>query len=113
MRQHWTLEKSRALAVRMERQLEHTIAASLALDPLGGTLDRMYGAAAHEAVVNLITLYRDHVAGTTAVATLIAKAYAKCIDSSVETTTSACIQRVLNTARTAREQHLPVEDTSR
>jgi hypothetical protein len=110
MRQHWTSEKSRALAVQMERQLEDVIAVSRARDPLSRNILGEHGAAAHEAVVNLITLYRDHVAGAHAMATLIARTYAKCGDGTVEPPTSACIQRVLSTAQAAREQHLPIEN---
>jgi hypothetical protein len=106
MRRHWTLEKCRAFAVQMEQQLEQVIDTAHARDPLGKTILRESCAAVHEAVVSLITLYRDHVCGAKAVATLIAQVYAGCVAGTMETPTAACIQRVLGTARTAREQHL-------
>lgn len=106
MRQHWTLEKSRAFAVRMERQLEQVINAARVQDPLRKTIPRESYTVAHDAVVNLITLYRDHVSGADAVATRIAQAYAGCVAGTVDLPTAACIQGVVSTARTARERHL-------
>jgi hypothetical protein len=106
MRQHWTPEKSRVFAVRMERQLEGVIDAARAHDPEPKTILRESCTAAHEAVVDLITLYRDHVAGANAVATHIAQAYAGCVVGTAEIPATACIERVLHTARGARERYL-------
>jgi hypothetical protein len=110
MRQHWTLEKSRAFAVEMERQLEHVISVSRTRLPPNITVPREHGPAVHEAVVNLITLYRDHVPGANSAATLITRTYANCAASKSEILTSACVQTVLSLARTAREQHLSPTD---
>jgi hypothetical protein len=78
MRQHWTSEQIRALVVNAEKQLEQAITTSLLQDPLHETvLDDVRGEV-HDAIVSLITLFRDHAAGTTDVASLIAREYAKC-----------------------------------
>lgn len=107
MRKQWTPEQIRTRVVRAERELEQVIAASIAHDPQRKTLLGASRALAHDAVVSLITLYRDHVAGTAAVAAQIAREYARCIEGASEPPNLACMQQILGLARAARERHLP------
>jgi hypothetical protein len=106
MRRPWTLEQLRAAVAAAERQLEGAIAAALAHDPAARLLPGASRPLVHEAVVGLVTLFRDHVAGAGEVATLIAREYAKCTGGTPEAPTLACIQRVLGLVRAARERHL-------
>jgi hypothetical protein len=110
MRRPWTSEQLRAAVAAAERELEGAIAASLAHDPAARTLIVSACPLVHETVVGLVTLFRDRVAGTGEVATLIAREYskcdAKCTGAAPETPALACIQRVLDLVRAARERHL-------
>lgn len=108
MRRPWTSEQLRAAVVAAERELEGAIAAALARDPAARLLSGASCPLVHEAVVGLVTLFRDRVAGAGEVATLIAREYAKCTDGAPEAPTVACIQRVLGLVRAARERHLQV-----
>jgi hypothetical protein len=107
MRRPWTLEQLRAAVAAAERELEGAIAAALAHDPAARLLPGASRPLVHEAVVGLVTLFRDHVAGAGEVATLIAREYAKCdAQCTGSAPTLACIQRVLGLVRAARERHL-------
>jgi hypothetical protein len=109
MRRPWTLEQLRAAVAAAERELEGAIAAALAHDPSARLLPGASRPLVHEAVVGLVTLFRDHVAGAGEVATLIAREYAKCdakcTGGAPGAPTLACIQRVLGLVRAARERH--------
>jgi hypothetical protein len=106
MRRPWTLEQLRAAVAAAERELEGAIAAALAHDPAARLLPGASRPIVHEAVVGLVTLFRDHVAGAGEVATLIAREYARCVGDAPGTPPLACIQRVLGLVRAARERHL-------
>jgi hypothetical protein len=110
MRRPWTSEQLRAAVAAAERQLEGAIAATLAHDPSARTLIASSCPFVHEAVVGLVTLFRDQVAGAGEVATLIAREYAKCdarcAGGAPGTPTVACIGRVLDLVRAARARHL-------
>lgn len=90
-----------------ERQLEHAIAATVEEDPLRKAIPETLRPAVHEAVVGLVTVFRDHAAGTADVATLIAREYAKCVERAPGTPSLACLRHVLSVVQRAREQYLP------
>jgi len=107
MRQPWTQERIRTAVVGAEQQLEQVISISALQDPPRKTIPEASYAAVHEAVVSLVTLFRDHVADAAA-ATLIAREYAKCVAGTIAAPNVACLRHVLEVVRMARERHLPV-----
>jgi len=106
MRQPWTSERIRTAVVGAEQQLEQVISASVMQDPPRKTIPEASYKAVHDAVVSLVTLFRDHVADTVS-ATLIARAYARCVAGTITAPNVACLRQVLDVVRTVRERHLP------
>lgn len=106
MRQPWTLERIRTEVVGAEQQLEQVISVSVLQDPPRKTIPEASYRVVHDAVVSLVTLFRDQVADAAA-ATQIARAYAKCVAGTVTSPNVACIRHVLEVVRTVRERHLP------
>jgi len=106
MRQPWTLERIRTAVVGAEQQLEQVLSVSALQDPPRKTISEASYRVAHDAVVSLVTLFRDHVLDAAA-ATLIARAYAKCVAGTVTSPNVACIRQVLDVVRMMRERHLP------
>lgn len=107
MRQPWTQERIRTAVVGAEQQLEQVISISVMQEPPRKTIPEASYGVVHEAVVSLVTLFRDHVADNAA-ATLIAREYAKCVAGTITLPKVACIRHVLEVVRLARERHLPV-----
>jgi hypothetical protein len=105
MRQPWTLERIRTAVVGAEQRLEQVISVSALEDPPRKTIPEASYQVVHEAIVSLVTLFRDHVADAAA-ATLIAREYAKCLAGTITAPKVACIRHVLEVVRTMREQHL-------
>jgi hypothetical protein len=106
MRQPWTSERIRTAVVGAEQQLEQVISISAMQDPPRKTILEASYQVVHDAIVSLVTLFRDHV-GNAAAATLIARAYAKCVAGTVTLPKVACIRHVLEVVQAMREQHLP------
>ena len=106
MHRQWTIERIRTAVLHAERQLEHAIAATLAEDPLRKAIPETLRPAVHDAVVGLVTVFRDHAAGMGDVATLIAREYARCVERAPRTPSLACLRHVLSVVQRAREQHL-------
>lgn len=106
MRQPWTSEKIRTEVVGAERQIEQAISFSVTQEPTRKTLTDASYPIVHAAVVSLVTLFRDHVADD-ATASLIARAYARCVAGTITAPSVACIGHVLEVVRGARERHLP------
>jgi len=105
MRQPWTSERIRTAVSGAEQQLEQVISVAVLQDPPRKTIPEASYQVVHEAIVSLVTLFRDHVADAAA-ATLIARAYAKCVAGTVTAPKVACLRHVLEVVRTVREQHL-------
>jgi hypothetical protein len=106
MRQPWTSEKIRTAVAGAELQIEQVISISVLQDPPRKTIPEASYGTVHDAVVSLVTLFRDHVADAGA-ATLIARTYARCVAGTVVSPNVACIRHVLEVVRMMREQHLP------
>jgi hypothetical protein len=106
MHRQWTIERLRTAVLHAERQLEQAIAATLAEDPLRKAIPETLRSTVHDAVVGLVTLFRDHAAGTGDVATLIAREYANCVERAPEPPSIACVRHVLSVVQRAREQYL-------
>jgi len=107
MRRQWTIERIRIAVLDAERQLEHAIAATLAEDPLRKAIPESLRPTVHDAVVGLVTVFRDHAHGMAEVASLIAREYAKCVERAPGTPSLACLRHVLAVVQRAREQYLP------
>jgi hypothetical protein len=106
MRQPWTSERIRTAVVGAEQQLEQVISIAAMQDPPRKTILEASYQVVHDAIVSLVTLFRDHVADTAA-ATLIAREYAKCVAGTITLPKVACIRHVLEVVQAMREQHLP------
>jgi len=106
MRQPWTSERIRKAVAGAEHQLEQVISVSAMQDPPRKTIPEASYQVVHDAIVGLITVFRDHVADAAA-ASLIAREYAKCIAGTLASPSVACIRHVLEVVRTVRERHLP------
>lgn len=63
MRRQWTIERIRTAVLHAEQQLEQAIAATLAENPLRKAIPETQRSAVHDAVVGLVTVFRDHAAG--------------------------------------------------
>jgi hypothetical protein len=96
------------LIQRAETQFEHTIDQSLALDPAGKHIARAAHAPVHETVVSLIKLFREQIPGAAAVATQLARLYAKGADAAAGVPTLDCLRRIAELTREAREHYLPL-----
>ncbi|MGJ7917097.1 hypothetical protein ACI48D_16695 [Massilia sp. LXY-6] len=112
MRHQFTPGQIRMLIQRAETQFEHTIAQSLALDPGGKHIARTLHAPVHETVVGLIKLFRDQIPGAAAVATQLARLYAKGADAAAGAPTLDCLRRIAELTREAREHYLPTPQPS-
>jgi hypothetical protein len=106
MHRLWTIERLRKAVLDAEGQLEQAIAASLAEDPLRKAIPETLRLTVHEAVVSLVTVFRDHASGTAGVATLIAREYAKCVEQAPGTPSLACLRHVLSVVQRARVRYL-------
>lgn len=106
MRQPWTSERIRTAVVGAEQQLEQVISIAALQDPPRKTILEASYQVVHDAIVSLVTLFRDHVADAAA-ATLIARAYAKCVAGIITLPKVACIRHLLEVVQAMREQHLP------
>jgi len=106
MRQPWTSERIRTAVVGAEQQLEQVISIAAMQDPPRKTIPEASYQVVHDAIVSLVTLFRDHVADAAA-ATLIAREYAECVAGTITSPKVACIRHVLEVVRRARERHLP------
>lgn len=107
MRLQYSPAQLRMLIQRAENQFELTITQSLAADPGGRHVARAAHAAVHETVVSLIKLFRDQIPGAAAVATQLARIYAKGADANAGVPTLDCLRRVAELTREAREHYLP------
>ncbi|MFC5546942.1 hypothetical protein [Massilia aerilata] len=107
MRLQYSPAQLRMLIQRAENQFERTITQSLAADPGGRHVARAAHAAVHETVVSLIKLFRDQIPGAAAVATQLARIYAKGADANAGVPTLDCLRRVAELTREAREHYLP------
>lgn len=101
MSSHFTEPQIRMLISRAERQLEEIVAACLAQKPSANNISKLSHPIAHETIVGVVTLFRDHVAGTASVATLIAREYAKGVDATAGVPTVASIKKILRFVREA------------
>jgi hypothetical protein len=101
MSSHFTEAQIRMLICRAERQLEEIVAGCLAQKPPARHISKRSHPVAHETIVSVVTLFRDHVAGAAGVATLIAREYAKGVDSTAGVPTLASIERILGFVREA------------
>ena len=109
MRHQFTPGQLRMLIQRAEAQFEHTIAQSLALDPAGRHIARAAHAPLHETVVGLIKLFRDQIPDAAAVATQLARLYAKGADAHAGVPTLDCVRAIASVTREAKENYLPAE----
>lgn len=95
------------LIQRAETQFDLAITQSLAEDPDGRHVARALHAALHETVVGLIKLFRDQIPGAAAVATQLARMYAKGADAAAGAPTLDCVRAIARLTREARERYLP------
>ena len=109
MRHQFTPGQLRMLIQRAETQFEHTIAQSLVLDPAGRHIARAAHAPLHESVVGLIKLFRDQIPDAAAVATQLARLYAKGADAHAGVPTLDCVRAIARLTREAKERYLPAE----
>ena len=101
MSTHFTEPQIRMLISRAERQLEEIVAGCLAQKPCATNISKHSHPVAHETIVSVVTLFRDHVPGSTNVATLIAREYAKGVDATAGVPTRASIEKILGIVREA------------
>jgi hypothetical protein len=106
MRHHFTPAQVMMLVARAERQLEQVIDDTARHAPGSKHIAVASRAAFDEAVVSLIRLFREHVAGAAGVATQIAREYAHGADAQSRCTTVDCAQRILRIARDGHELYL-------
>ena len=91
------------LIERAERQLEQIVADSRGDTGHGRNIARTSHHALHETVVTLTRLYREQVEGGAAIATRIARAYAKGSDAQSGAPTVACVRTIQLLVRGERE----------
>lgn len=106
MRPQFTPSQVTMLVCRAERQLEQVVADTLKIQPAGTNIARSTRFAFDETVVSLIKLFREHIEGGSGVASQIAREYAMGFDPASGTTTIACVRRIADLVRHARERHL-------
>jgi hypothetical protein len=92
------------LISRAERHLEEIIAGCLAQKPPARNISKRSHPLAHETIVGVVTLFRDHVAGAASVATLIAREYAKGVDATAGVPTLTSIEKILGFVREANRR---------
>jgi len=103
MRITYTPGQVAMLVGRAERQLEQIVADSVREPGNGRNITRAAQHMLHETVVTLIRLYREQVPEGAAVATRIARAYAKGADAQTGVPTLACVRTILAIMRDHRE----------
>ena len=101
MSSHFTEPQIRMLICRAERQLEEIVASCSTQKPSASNIPKHAHPVAHETIVSVVTLFRDHVAGAANVATLIAREYAKGVDATAGVPTRASIEKILGFVREA------------
>ncbi|GAB3401221.1 hypothetical protein NX774_13030 [Massilia agilis] len=106
MRHQFTPAQVTMLICRAERQLEQVVADTLKIQPAGTNIARSTRFAFDETVVSLMKLFREHIDGGSGVATQIAREYAMGFDPGSGTTTIACVRKIADLVRHARERHL-------